>query len=205
VEILDTVFPNVDFLSAGGFLQLIFVELGLIVIGLAAVTFVSRWASDEVSGRLETILTTPLERRRWLIAGGIGALSAVLISSLIFALAIGLGAAFAGSDAVTPTIGALTMALFGAAMVGVGAAIGGLWRTSLAAELVAVIVIATFLVNLLAPALGLPDLIHQLALTAHLGQPMVGIWDIPGMLACVVIAIGGVLVGAWGMQRRDVA
>jgi ABC-2 type transport system permease protein len=205
VEILNTVFPNVDFLSAGGFLQLIFVELGLIVIGLSAATFVSRWASDEGSGRLETILTTPLERRRWLLAGGVGALSAVVISSVIFALAIGLGAAFAGSESVTPAIGALVMALFGAAMVGVGVAIGGLWRTSLAAELVAVLVIATFLVNLLAPALDLPDWIHQLALTAHLGQPMVGIWDIPGMLACVVIAIGGLLLGAWGLQRRDVA
>lgn len=205
VEILDTVFPNVDFLSAGGFLQLIFVELGLIVVGLAAATFVSRWASDEGSGRLETILTTPLARRRWLVAGGLGALSAVAVSSAVFALAIGLGAAFAGSDAVTPMVGALTMALFGAAMVGVGVAIGGIWRTSLAAELVAVLVIATFLINLLAPALRLPDLIHQLALTAHLGQPMVGSWDIPGMLACVVIAVAGLAVGAWGIARRDLA
>ena len=204
-EILDTVFPNVDFFSAGGFLQLVFVEIGLIVVGLSAATFVGKWASDEGSGRLELLLTTPLERARWALAGGVGALVAVVVSMVIYGLGIGLGAAFAGSDAFTPMVGALVMSLFAAAMVGVGVAIGGLFRTSLAAELVAVVVIATFLVNLLAPALGLPDWFHQLALTAHLGQPMVGIWDVPGIVACVVIAAGGLALGAWGMRRRDVA
>ncbi len=204
-EILRTVFPNVDFFSAGGFLQLIFVEVGLIVVGLSAATFVSKWASDESSGRLEMLLTTPLERARWALAGGVGALIAVAASMLIYAAGIGLGAAFAGSDAVTPAVGALVMSLFAAAMVGVGIAIGGVLRTSLAAELVTVVVIATFLVNLLAPALGLPEWFHDLALTAHLGQPMLGMWDIGGIVACLVLAAGGIALGAWGMRRRDVA
>ena len=204
-EILRTVFPNVDFFSAGGFLQLIFVEVGLIVVGLSAATFVGKWASDESSGRLEMLLTTPLERSRWALAGGVGALIAVAASMLIYAVGIGLGAAFAGSDAVTPAVGALVMSLFAAAMVGVGIAIGGVLRTSLAAELVTVVVIATFLVNLLAPALGLPEWFHDLALTAHLGQPMVGMWDIGGIVACLVLAAGGIALGAWGMRRRDVA
>jgi len=50
----------------------------------------------------------------------------------------------------------------------------------------------------------LPDWVHQLALTAHLGQPMTGAWDPVGIVACVAIAAGGVLLGAWGMSRRDV-
>ncbi len=204
-EILRAVFPNVDFFSAGGFLQLIFVEVGLIVVGLSAATFVSKWASDESSGRLEMLLTTPLERSRWALAGGVGALIAVAASMLIYAAGIGLGAAFAGSDAVTPAVGALVMSLFAAAMVGVGIAIGGVARTSLAAELVTVVVIATFLVNLLAPALGLPQWFHDLALTAHLGQPMLGMWNIGGIVACLVLAAGGIALGAWGMRRRDVA
>jgi ABC-2 type transport system permease protein len=43
-----------------------------------------------------------------------------------------------------------------------------------------------------------------LALTTHFGKPMIGTWDAFGIGACVVIAIGGVVIGAWGMQRRDV-
>jgi putative exporter of polyketide antibiotics len=53
--------------------------------------------------------------------------------------------------------------------------------------------------------LQLPDLVQQLALTAHLGQPMVGSWDLVGSAACLLITVGGILLGAWGMQRRDVA
>jgi len=66
------------------------------------------------------------------------------------------------------------------------------------------VVVATYLIDLVAPPLKLPDWVHQLALTAHLGQPMVGAWDPVGIVACLVIAVGGVLLGAWGMSRRDV-
>jgi hypothetical protein len=45
----------------------------------------------------------------------------------------------------------------------------------------------------------------QLALTTHLGQPMIGTWDPVGILACLTLAITGLGIGAWGMGRRDVA
>ena len=64
-------------------------------------------------------------------------------------------------------------------------------------------VIATFLVSLLGPLLGLPDAVQQLSLTEHLGRPMIGEWDLVGAAACVVIALGGLALGAWGFARRD--
>jgi ABC-2 type transport system permease protein len=203
-EIIAAVFPTVDFSSAGWLLQLVFVEMGLIVVGFAAATFVGKWASDEGSGRLEMILAAPLTRARWAIAGGIGGLLAVFVTTAIYAVGIALGAASAGSEVLTPTAGTIALGFYAAAMVGIGIAIGGLWRTSWAAELVAAFVILTFLVSLLAPALKMPDWVYQLALTAHLGQPMIGVWDAGGLVACTVIAIGGILLGAWGMSRRDV-
>jgi putative exporter of polyketide antibiotics len=120
------------------------------------------------------------------------------------ALAIGLGAVAAGSDALTPMAGTFALGLFAAALAGVGFAVGGLVRASLAAPVVAVVVIATYLLDLLVPALHLPDGVHQLALTAHLGRPMVGVWDIAGVVACLVLAVGGVALGALGFARRDV-
>jgi putative exporter of polyketide antibiotics len=81
-------------------------------------------------------------------------------------------------------------------------------RASIAAEIVVLIVVlivtVTFLIDLLAPALRLPDWVHGLALTAHMAQPMVGSWDIGGIVACLVLAIGGLLLGGLGMSRRDV-
>jgi ABC-2 type transport system permease protein len=202
-DVLHSIFPSVDLTSSGWFLQLVFVEMGLIAVGFSAATFIGKWASDETSGRLEMILAEPLTRSRWAIAGGVGAILAVIVTTAIYAAGIGVGTIVAGGDPVTPVAGTVVMAVYATALVGIGVAIGGLWRTSLAAELVAAFVIGTFLVALLAPALKLPDLIQQLALTSHLGQPMIGIWDPVGTVACVVIAAGGIAVGAWGVRRRD--
>ena len=197
------IFPGLDLGSTGGWLQL-YAELLFIAAGFAAATFVSRWASDETDGRLEMVLTTPLARARWVIAGGTAAVLAVVVMTVLFAAGIGLGAASGGVSAGDPMVGAAVLGVYAAAIAGVGFAVGGLWRTSLAAEIAALVVVATYLVDLIAPPLKLPDWIHQLALTAHLGQPMVGQWDVGGLIACGVIAVGGILLGAWGMARRDV-
>jgi ABC-2 type transport system permease protein len=205
VAIFKNVFPNLDITSAGGFLQLVFIQLGFIVVGFAAATLVGGWASDETSGRLELLVATPLGRAPWAVRSGIGVYLAIVVMTVVLALAVGIGAVLAGSDALTPMAGAIVLGLYAAALAGIGFAVGGLIRTSIAAEVVAVIVVLTFLIDLLGPALRLPDGVHQLAPTAHLGQPMIGVWDGAGMVACVVLAVGGLAIGGWGMRRRDLA
>jgi ABC-2 type transport system permease protein len=206
LDIIQAVFPNIDLTSgAGAFLQLVFVEFGFILAGFAAATFVAGWASDETSGRLEMLLTTPMARARWAIAGGLGVFAAIALFTALLATGIGLGAAIGGGDIGTPIIGTVVLGLYGLALAGIGLAVGGIVRTSIAGEAVAVVVIATFLIALVAPALKLPDWVYQLALTAHLGQPMVGTWDWAGMAACLVLAVAGLALSGWGMRRRDVA
>jgi ABC-2 type transport system permease protein len=202
-EIFQRIFPGIDLGSVGGWLQL-YAELLFIAAGFAAATFVSKWASDELEGRLETVLTTPMARARWVLAGGAAALLAVVVMTLVFAAGIGLGGLAGGLDTQQAMVGCISLGLFAAAIVGVGIAVGGLWRTSLAAEVAALVVVATYLINLLAPPLKLPDWFLQLALTAHFGMPMIGDWDPVGIVASLVIAVGGILVGAWGINRRDI-
>jgi ABC-2 type transport system permease protein len=197
------IFPGLDFSNAGGWLQM-YVELFFIGAGFAAATFVSKWASDESDGRLEEVLAVPMSRARWVVAGGIAAVLAVVVMTVMLVLGIGLGAAAGGGTAGDAMLGSVSLGLFAVAIVGVGFAVGGLWRASLAAEIAALVVVGTYLINLLAPPLKLPDWVHELALTAHFGQPMVGQWDVAGVVACVVIAVGGILVGAWGINRRDI-
>ncbi|MGZ6267510.1 MAG: ABC transporter permease subunit [Candidatus Limnocylindrales bacterium] len=197
------VFPGYDFTTASGWLQL-YIALFYIAAGFAGATLVSKWASDETSGRLEEILTVPLSRARWVISGGSAAIIAVAVMTVIIALAVAAGAAVGGATAGDALLGSASLGLFALAIVGVGFAVGGLWRTSLAAEIAALVVVATYLIDLLAPALKLPDWFHQLALTAHFGQPMLGRWDASGVVACVVIAVVGIALGAWGIGRRDV-
>jgi ABC-2 type transport system permease protein len=203
-KLFTTLFKGYDISSGGGFLQLMFVYMGFIVAGLGASTLVAGWASDENDRRLEMLLASPLGRAWWAVSGGTGVLAGIVVMTAVAMLGIAIGLAFAGGDILTPVTGALVIGLYAAAVAGVGFAVGGIFRNTIAGETVAVVVIATFLVEFLAPLLNLPDWIHQLALTAHLGQPMVGVWDWNGIVACLTIATGGLLLGAWGMTRRDV-
>ena len=62
-------------------------------------------------------------------------------------------------------------------------AVAGLVRASFAAPAVLVLAIGIFPIDLLAPALRLPAWVEQLALTTHLGEPVIGRWDAPGLAA----------------------
>jgi putative exporter of polyketide antibiotics len=105
----------------------------------------------------------------------------------------------------TAAIGSAVLALYGCALAGVGIAIAGLIRSSLAVAVVAAAAIGTLLLDIIVPALNLPAWVHDLALTAHFGEPMVGNWDPVGIAAAVAIAMGGLVIGAWGFSRRDLS
>jgi ABC-2 type transport system permease protein len=203
-QTFSIVFRGYDVTNAGGWLE-IFAQLLVIAAGFAGTTFVAKWASDETSDRLEELLATPMSRWRWVVSGGIAALLAVVVMNLFLAAGIAGGAAGAGVPVGDALLGSASLGLVAAAMVGIGVAIGGLWRTSLAAEITAVVVVVTYLIDLLGRPLKLPDPILQLTLTSHMGRPMVGQWDLTGVAISLVLAVGGIAIGAWGLSRRDVA
>ena len=203
VDLLRTAFPNVDISAVGGFLQLVFIEFGYVLAGLAAATLVAVLASDETSGRLEFLLATPMSRSRWVVAGGIALLVSVIVVTVVSAAGIALGAVITGDAVATPVLGTTVLGLYAAALVGVGVAVAGLLGTRLAGATVALLTIVVWFLDILVPALRLPDGLHQLALTAHYGMPMLGAWDPVGVVASIVIAVGGIALGALGFARRD--
>jgi ABC-2 type transport system permease protein len=185
-------------------LQLAFMGFGLLMMGFTAATLVSGWASDEGERRLELILAAPLTRFRWALASGAGVLVALAVTAGLLAGLIGVGAAADGAEAVQPFLGSLVAGAFGAALAGIGIAVGGLTRPGLAAVTVIGLTIGFYLLDFLGAALNLPEAVTWFSLSNHLGQPVLGEWDVPGMIACAVLAVGGVIVGAWGLSRRDV-
>ncbi len=205
MDIVAVIFPGIDIGSPGGILALMFIELGVIFFGLAGAMLAGGWASDESSGRLEMVLAAPLRRFWWVVRSGLGVFAAILVTAAIVGLMTFAGSAKAGGDAVTPAVGMLALGVFGAAIVGIGFAVGGLLGPGLAAPLTAAYVIVAFLLQILVPALKLPDWMAGLSLGTHLGQPTVGDVDWIGMGACLAIAVVGLALGAWGMARRDLA
>ena len=200
---LQNLFRGVDFDVSGAFLELVFIEMGLILAGLAAASLVSGWASDETTGRLELILATPLARVRWLLQSGLAVMAGIVIVTALVMGGIALGTWSAGTDTLTPVIGALAVGLYAAALAGVGIAIGAIFGAGVAGTAVVAITLLTWLLDFLVPSLGLPDWLHQLALSAHLGQPMVGAWDGTGVALCLALAVGGLGIGALAFSRRD--
>ena len=203
-QLMRLLYPDVDYTTVAGVLELTLSKNGLILFGFVAATAVAGWASEESSGRLEVLLSAPMTRVAWFVRSGLGTFLAIALSAAIVSAAAALGAANQGSDPGQPARGAVAFALYGLAWAGVGLAVGGLVRSSLAAATVIALTVGSFLIELFATALKLPDWVADLALGAHFGQPFVGRWDPAGIVASLVLAFAGLAVGAWGMARRDV-
>jgi ABC-2 type transport system permease protein len=204
-EIVERFYPGVDIGSSEGMLQLAFMGFGLLLVGFAAAMLVAGWASDEGERRLELILGAPLTRFRWGLLAGAGVIVATVVVGVLLSALIAIGAAADGNDAAAPFAGSLVAGLYGAALAGIGLAVGGVVRAGLGAVVVGALTIGFYLVDFLGQVLDLPEAVMWLSLSQHLGQPLIGEWDVPGMIACGALALGGVLVSAWGLSRRDVA
>ncbi len=203
VELISRIYPGIDFTQPSGILQLAFFGFASLIMCLAAATILAGWSSDETGGRLAVVMSAPIGRVRWMLASGLGAMAAIGIMTVVLMIMVAGAVLTQAGDLVDPVVGSAILGLAAAAFAGVGLAAGGLVRASLAAPVTGFLAIATFVLDTLGPALKLPDPILQLSLFQHLGKPMAGIYDPVGLVAAAVLAAGGLLIGAWGFQRRD--
>jgi ABC-2 type transport system permease protein len=144
-----------------------------------------------------------MTRAGWVVRTGFAVIAAIAVTTLVVAVAIGLAAVGQGADATTPALGIWVLGLYAAAVAGIGIAVGGLVRLSLGAAVAVAVVVGSYLLEFIGSALRLPDQVMALSLNHHLGQPMAGSFDPIGIVICAALALGGVLVGAWGLARRD--
>jgi ABC-2 type transport system permease protein len=203
LELFRLAFPEVDVNAPGFGLQFAFLVFAYLGTALAAATLVGGWATDEGEGRLEMVLATATARIRWFVASGLGVYVAVIVVALIVALGVAIGLAPQTDDLLDPLLGTSVLALYGLAIAGIGLAVAGWVRSSLGAAVAAAVAVATILLEIIVPALQLPDWLADLALTTHFGEPMIGAWDPVGVAVSLALAIGGLLLGAWGFSRRD--
>ncbi len=204
IAMVKQIYPNEDILSTGGFLQLSFFQQGIIVIGLAAGGFVGGWASDEGDRRLELILGAPVSRARWALRSGVAVLASIAVMTAVMAVGVAIGASTQAGNPLAIVPGLAVLGLYGMALAGIGLAVGGLIRPSLAAPVTVILGLAFYLIDLIGSILDLPDFIVDLALNRHLGRPILGSYDEVGLVVCVALAVGGVLLCAFGVRRRDI-
>ena len=204
VEMIRAIFPNDDVLSTAGFLQLAFFSEAIIVIGLAAGGFVGGWASDEGERRLELVLGAPVGRTAWAIRSALAVMVAIAVMGAVMTLGVVAAATTQAGSALDLVPGMGVLALYGMALAGIGLAVGGLIRPSLAGPVTIVLGLAFYLLDVIGSILDLPDWVLDLALNRHLGRPILGSYDEIGLIACAVLAVGGVALCAIGIRRRDI-
>jgi ABC-2 type transport system permease protein len=204
-KLIDGLYPGVPWRTPEGFLELAFFSFGVVIMGLATATYLSGVASDENEKRLDMILSTPISRARWLIGTSVGLYAAIALQTLVMGLLAAIGVSGGGGNPVQPFVGVWIAGLYAAALAGVGIAVFGLGFVGLAAPAPAILAFGFFLYDLIASTARFSPTFAGLSLSSHLGQPMVGTFDVPGTLLLVAIAVGGVAVGAFGMHRRDLS
>ena len=202
-QMIENFFPDIDMTTAGGLLQLAMFNFASLIVGLAAATLVAGWATDETNRRLELVLAAPMRRLGWALRSGLGLLVAIMLMVVVAAVGISIGVAIVGSPLGGPMSGALVLGLYASALAGIGLLIAGLGWPGRAALAVAALAIGMWLLEFLGGVLSLPDQLVNLALVTHLGQPMAGVYNWPGVALATGIAIGGLVGGAYAFGRRD--
>ncbi len=159
---------------------------------------------EEADGRLETLLSLPVSRGRWLGGRLLLAACGAAAISLVAGLFAWAGAASQGVDISLPRMleagaNCLPVALLFLGIAALAYAIVPRTGVSIAYGLVAV----TFLWQLTGAVLGVPSWLVELTPFAHVG--LVPAQPFRGAAAIVMLAIatGSALVATWVFQRRD--
>jgi len=206
VRLIQQAFPEADIQSVGGFLQLAFFSEAILFVAVATAMLVGGWASDEGEQRLELVLSTPTTRSSWALRSALAAMTgiAVVAGLLVAGVVAGALTQAASRDVGQVAIGTSVLGLYAMALAGIGLGVGGLVRPGLAAPVTVALAFGFFLWELIGSIARFPRELLDLSLSRHLGQPLIGEYDWPGMALCAALAVGGVVAAMLGMRRRDI-
>lgn len=190
--------------DAGIISALLFLVLPLLL-SLFAAVLAGAIASQEQSGLLELELASPVRRRSYFVHRALASVLAIGIAAAVAGAAFLATAAAMGLDldwrraglaCVLLPLPASIVAAFGYGVAG--------WRPRIVTSAVAAALAASFLFDVLAPALNLPESLRKISIFQLYGQPLIeGLrWvDLAVMLSLIVAFLAA---GTLAFSRRDV-
>jgi ABC-2 type transport system permease protein len=187
------------------FLALALSTLVTAMIAIFAITLPISWSSEERLGQLELDLTTPIPRGRYFVER-MGA--ALLTSAVVVALvggAVLVTAWLAGVDLAWGR--ALVAVLLLLPLAGVFIAFGfavSAWRPGPVAAILSGALAISFLLDLLAPLLSLPDALRDLSVFHMYGQPLTEGVSWGGLAAMLALIAVFSFAGSRLFARRDI-
>ena len=173
-ELIDRFSRGGDITSNMLLLHGIFAILVVVVAGFA-VALASRWAGEEEEGRLDLVLATPSPRYRLMLAR----FASVALGLMIVAAFIVAGTAVASvSVGLRLEIRRVATAAFSMVPIGlivgsIGYLLAGWLRTRIVTGILIALVLASFMLTLLAPLLHWPRAVLHLSIFEQYGSPLI--------------------------------
>lgn len=192
--------------SEKGILSLLLFSFVPPLIGIFAVNLAAAWAGDEVRGRLELELATPVRRWSVFLQRFGSALVAQLAAVAVVAIAsVATIEALEIDVPVRPLLAALAVLWsLGAAIVALGFASAS-WRPRSVTGIMGGFVAVSYFAGLVIPLLALPHWVIDFSVFGLYGSPLVdGVeaWRVAVLLALTIAAAAS---GAVAFQRKDIA
>jgi ABC-2 type transport system permease protein len=176
------------------------------VVSVFVVLAVQGLRAEEISGRGEPVLATPVSRVAWLGANVAVTAAGVVVMMLAAGVGTGVGAALVTGE--TQHVGELTVAHLNHVpavwvVLGVAVLLYGLLPRAVPATWV--IVGYGMLVGTFGPLLDLPEAAYDLSPFEHAaGLPLEPFAALP-IVVLTLLAVADVGLGAWGFRRREFA
>lgn len=186
-----------------GYLSFAFLAF-VAVVSFFAVSQVVAAAREESSGRLETMLSLSVGRRRWLAERLWLAVAIAVLISLLAAVCAWLGATVAGVSVSLPGMleAAVNCIAVGVLFLGIAACVFAL-APRLAAVLGHALVAAAFVWQLVGTLLGVPRWLTDLTPFAHLGLAPGSPLRVDAALVMLAIGIAASVAAVAVFDRRD--
>jgi ABC-2 type transport system permease protein len=186
------------------FLNTVFTLL-VVVVAAFAVSLANRWASDEEEGRLDLVLTTPSPRYRVMLTRFAAcALGLTIVTGCIFS-----GAALASAavgiqlDMKRLAEAAFSMLPVSLVVASIGYLLAGWLRTRAVTGILIALVLASFVLTLLAPLFDWPPAILQLSIVEQYGAPLVDGLDRGRVLGQLAVATAILAAAVVRFERKD--
>jgi polyether ionophore transport system permease protein len=187
-------------------LNLVFTQL-VVMVAAFAITTANRWASDEESGRLELVLALPKPRRRVMLAHfAATTLAVTILAASIFAGAT-IAAALVGMQLHTSRVAqaAIGMVPVGLVVAAAGYLFSSWLQTRAVTGTLIALVLASFLITLLARLFQWPDAVLQLSMFEHYGAPLVDGLRLPRVLGLFGVAGATLSAATVRFARKDIS
>lgn len=202
---------TVDYTSAAGYLgsELFSFMLPLLLIVAAVGAGARAIAGEEESGTLDLLLANPLSRRRLVVEKFAALVGELAVLALVLWLSLVVGTRAFGMEVTVANLAAATVSAtllalgYGAIALLVGAATG---RRAVAVGLSAAAAVLAYLVNSLAPLVGILESIQEATPFYHYAasDPLRRGLDLAHFGALVAVCLFATALAPFAFERRDI-